>query len=181
MSQISLKNLHFEAVNPLVESKKIQIKQRAVRTGSATSLIDTETGEMSHVSVIHQFEEKDDEHFVKIFAAGVAAAFELNRTSARVFQAILQIYENTPLTNGYADCVYLAWFGEGLAGESVGMSEKTFQRGLKDLLVKGFLAPKSPNVFWINPSLFFKGDRVRFVKEYRRASTSPKIADNNGS
>jgi hypothetical protein len=39
---------------------------------------------------------------------------------------------------------------------------------LKELLAKGFLAPRTPNVFWVNSALFFKGDRVLFVKEYVR-------------
>lgn len=52
------------------------------------------------------------------------------------------------------------------------MSEKTFQRGLKELLVKKFLAPKDGVSFWINPALFFKGDRVLFVRELRRKKES---------
>ena len=33
---------------------------------------------------------------------------------------------------------------------------------------KGFIAESTnPNLYWINPALFFNGDRVRFVKEYR--------------
>jgi hypothetical protein len=48
------------------------------------------------------------------------------------------------------------------------MSEKTFQRGLKELLEKRFLWARSPTSFWTNPALFFKGDRVLFIKEYRR-------------
>ena len=51
------------------------------------------------------------------------------------------------------------------------MSEKTFQRGLKELLAKQFLAPRSPSTFWVNPALFFKGDRVKFITEYRRKGT----------
>ena len=105
---------------------------------------------------------------MKVFAAGVTASYELSRTSSRVFQAILQEYEKTPMTGGFVDTVYLAWFNDGLSGRDIGMSEKTFQRGLKDLIQKGFLAPRSPSQFWVNPSLFFKGNRVMFVKEYRR-------------
>jgi hypothetical protein len=57
------------------------------------------------------------------------------------------------------------------------MSEKTFQRGLRELLGKSFLAPKLPNVYWVNPALFFKGDRVMFIREYRRRSSrQPKAA-----
>lgn len=52
----------------------------------------------------------------------------------------------------------------------IDMSEKTFQRGLKELLEKSFLAPRLHNSYWINPSLFFKGDRVRFIREYVRKS-----------
>ena len=59
-----------------------------------------------------------------------------------------------------------------------GMSEKTFQRGLRELLGKSFLAPKLPNVYWVNPALFFKGDRVMFVREYRRRSAQTKAVDN---
>ena len=51
---------------------------------------------------------------------------------------------------------------------------KFSQTGLRELLAKGFLAPRSPNLYWVNPALFFKGDRVAFVKEYRRR---PKIED----
>lgn len=81
---------------------------------------------------------------------------------------VLAIYEATPMRSGYADSIYLAWFDGGLAGRDVGMSDRTFHNGLKELLQKGFLYPKAPNLYWVNPALFFKGDRVAFVKEYRR-------------
>jgi hypothetical protein len=58
------------------------------------------------------------------------------------------------------------------------MSEKTFQRGLKELLAKLFLAPKGPSAYWVNPALFFKGDRVLFVREYvRRKNAAPVEAE----
>jgi hypothetical protein len=135
-------------------------------------MADITTGEVIGVNAIRRTEYKDDEHFVKVFAAGIAASFELNRTSQRVFQAILQAYEKEPLTGGYADAVNLAWFDGGLCGRNIGMSDRTFQRGLKDLLAKGFLSPRMPNIFWVNPSLFFKGDRVVFMREFVRVRKS---------
>jgi hypothetical protein len=170
MTTVNLKRLQFSPdQNPLIEPAEITVKKKFVRSGlAAKTLVNAETGEVEAASVIHQVEEKDDEHFVKVFAAGVAASYELNRTSSRVFQAVLHEYEKTPLSGGFVDSVYLAWFGEGLSGKTIDMSEKTFQRGLKTLIEKGFLAPKSPNQFWVNPALFFKGDRVMFIKEYRR-------------
>ncbi|MFW2163230.1 hypothetical protein ACG93T_18005, partial [Acinetobacter beijerinckii] len=54
----------------------------------------------------------------------------------------------------FAESIELAWFNDGLSGISMDMSEKTFQRGLKELLVKQFLAPRSPSTLWFNPALF---------------------------
>lgn len=161
------------------------LKKKRVRSGLASkTLVDAETGEVAAASVVHQIEEKDEEHFVKVFAAGIAAAYELTRTGQRVFQAILQEYERAPMSSGYAEAVYLSWFGDGLSGQDIGMSEKTFQRGLKELLAKDFLSPKTPNVFWVNPALFFKGDRFLLVKEYRRkvarAKTEQEILEEQG-
>jgi hypothetical protein len=132
----------------------------------------TSTGEISAVSTIHMVEERDDAEFVKVFAAGVAASYDLSRTAQRVFQVVLDQYQRTPMSRGFADYVNLLWFDDGLEGRDVGMSEYTFKRGLRELLDKRFIAAKDGVSFWTNPALFFKGDRVMFIKEYRRRRTT---------
>jgi hypothetical protein len=92
----------------------------------------------------------------------------LGETEMRVFCKVLEIYEQERMTGGYADSITLCWFDGGLNGDKIGMSDRTFQNGLKGLLNKGFLSPKLRGSFWINPTLFFKGDRVAFITEYRR-------------
>lgn len=169
MKPVNLRDLDYSpSVNPLIEPQEIRVQRRYVRTRGGQELMDPRTGELAGVAVIQMVEERDDAEFVKVFAEGVRAAFELTRTGYRVFQAVLAIYQNTSMKGGYAEAVELFWFGDGLNGQALDMSEKTFQRGLKELLGKGFLAPKSASLFWVNPSLFFKGDRVAFIKEYRR-------------
>jgi hypothetical protein len=166
---INLRKLEFSPThNPLVEPQTIRSKRRWVKSGHTEDLVNSVTGEVSGVSAIHQIEERDDAEFVKVFAAGVAASYDLTRTAQRVFQVVLDQYQRTPMSRGYADVVNLFWFGDGVEGRDVGMSEKTFQRGLKELLMKRFLWAKDPVSFWVNPALFFKGDRVLFIKEYRR-------------
>lgn len=166
-------NLEYSPnVNPLIASTDVKVRQRHVRTGLRSDLVDTGTGEITHAAMIHTIEELDDAHFVKIFAAGVIASYELNRTAQRVFQAILQEYEKTPMSGGFVDTLYLSWFGDGLCGQDIGMSQYTFKRGMNTLLENGFIAPRAPNQFWVNPSLFFKGDRVLLVKEYRRQAST---------
>jgi hypothetical protein len=180
MSEINLKKLDYSpTVNPLLEPREITVKRRYVRAGSSQELINPGTGEVSHVAAIHEVVEKDDAEFVKVFAAGVSATYDLSKTGQRVFQVVLDEYQRTPMHGGYADSIELFWFGDGLAGRDVGMSEKTFQRGLKELLGKQFLAPRSPSSFWVNPALFFKGDRVMFIKEYRRKRSAADVERRN--
>lgn len=168
-TSVNLRKLELSpTVNPLVQPQSIQSKRRYVRSGRSEDLMNPATGEIHGVATIHQVEERDDAEFVKVFAAGVAASYELTKTAQRVFQVVLDQYQRTPMSRGYADFVNLLWFDDGLEGRDVGMSEKTFQRGLKELLAKRFIAAKDGVSFWTNPALFFKGDRVLFIKEYRR-------------
>lgn len=155
-------------VNPLLEPQQITTKRRYVRSGRAQDLINPETGEVHGVATIHQVEERDDAEFVKVFAAGVAASYELSKTAQRVFQVVLDQYQRTPMSKGFADHVNLLWFDDGIDGRAIDMSQRTFMRGLKELLEKRFIASKDGVSFWTNPALFFKGDRVMFIKEYRR-------------
>lgn len=171
-STINLRKLEYSPLaNPLLEPTGVTVKKRYVKTGTSEELVSTITGEIRQTAAIYTVDERDDASFVKVFAAGVAAAYDLGRTASRVFQLVLQEYERSPMRQGFAESIELAWFNDGLSGRSVDMSEKTFQRGLKELLAKQFLAPRSPSTFWVNPALFFKGDRVKFITEYRRKST----------
>ena len=49
------------------------------------------------------------------------------------------------------------------------MSKASFHRAVKEMLDKSFIAETVlPGLFFINPNLFFNGDRVRFVNEIKR-------------
>lgn len=175
--EINLRRLDYSPLdNPFMAGAEIQTKTKTVRTRAAPrDLMDPETGEVVGATIIHTIEERDEEHFVKVFADGVRAAFDLTRTGARVFNAVLTEYQSAKMTGGYADSLTLFFFDNGLNGRAIDMSEKSFQRGLKELLAKGFLSPKAPNQFWVNPALFFKGDRVTFAREYRLKAASAQL------
>lgn len=166
---VNLRRLDYSPhENPFMSGAEIRTRHKTVRTHlPRADLMDRETGELVGQSVIHVIEEKDEEHFVKVFADGVRAAFDLSKTGARVFQAVLGEYQRSKLTGGFSDTVTLVWFDAGLNGSALDMSDRTFHNGLKELIEKGFLKPKLPNQYWVNPALFFKGDRVAFLREYR--------------
>lgn len=153
--------------NPLLKPHEIEIRSKRKVTAFAKNLTDTTTGETYHSSAILSVEEVDEAHFVKIFAPAIAASYGLTKTARRVFQEILVCYQKMKMSGGYIEEVRLFWFDGGLDGRELGMSEKTFQRGLKELLENQFIYPRSPHIYWVNPALFFRGDRVRFIKEYR--------------
>jgi hypothetical protein len=179
MQVINLRKLKFSPdVNPLVTPGVIPVRSKSVRSGISTkALVDADSGEYVAQSVIHQVEKVDERQFVKVFLEGVKAAYSLNKTAFRVFQLVLEEYEKSPLRGGYAETVTLAWFDGGLCGRSLDMSETTFHRGLKELLAKNFLSPQIPNIYWVNPALFFKGDAVAFVKTYQKAKAPPPASD----
>jgi hypothetical protein len=162
-------------INPLMQPQELTTKRRYVKSGRADEMISSTTGEIIGVSAIHTIEEKDDMEFVKVFAAGVAAGYELSKTAQRVFQVVLDQYQRTPMSRGFVDYVNLLWFDNGIDGRALEMTERTFQLGLKELLDKRFISPKDGVSYWTNPALFFKGDRVMFIKEYRRRSKAQVI------
>lgn len=87
------------------------------------------------------------------------------------FVAVLQSHQKEKLTDDLADTVDLICFDSGLNGNALGMTDRTIHNRLKELISKEFLKPKLPNQCWVNPTLFSKGDRVTFMKEYRLEKT----------
>lgn len=177
---INLRRLEYSPrENPFMHGAEVRTKHKTVQTRVAPrDLMDPSTGEVVGSSVIRIIEERDEAGFVKVFSEGVRAAFDLSRTGYRVFQAVLNEYQDVKMTGGFADSVSLYFFDDGLNGKAIDMSEKSFQRGLKELIAKDFLRPKMPNQFWVNPALFFKGDRVAFLKEYRIRQSARALAHN---
>lgn len=166
--KFNLKHLPFSPIkNPLLDGFTVNAKRKQIRTGGAKEMIDPKTGEVNQAIIIEEHE-LDEIHFVKVFTAGIRAAFNLSLTGSRVFQSILEVYQNEPMSGGFADSIYLHFFDGGLSGRKLDISDRTFRRGLVELLNNGFLFPRGENLYWVNPNLFFRGDRATFIRTYRR-------------
>ena len=160
-------------VNPLVQPRSIVLKERTVKVGSARELIDAETGEISNVNAIYQRKVVDSERFAKVYIDGLAKTFGLSKTAQRVFKVVLAVCGKD------TDNIFLNFML--VTKEDPALPESTFYRGLQELLENEFLAYSDvPNKFWINPHLFFNGDRVKFITEYVKDTAitgSPKIIE----
>jgi hypothetical protein len=136
-------------------------------------LVSNETGEIqSNIAGFWEAEEVDSTKFVKLFVQGVKALKELTGAGTKVFEVLyLRVQENIG-----KDQIFMAF---GAVDQALTqMSEATYTRGMRELTEKGFIAATTvQGWYWLNPSFVWNGDRLAFVKEYRKAPRKPREKD----
>ncbi len=107
-------------------------------------------------------EEVDSGRFVKLFLDGIKQAAGLSKAGVQVFELVYNQVRQNPGTDEIKLSRYLA------QDYGLELSERTYQRGVRDLLEKEFLF-RSPTegVFFVNVRYMFNGDRLAFLKTYR--------------
>lgn len=150
-------------VNPFIEQLTIKTRGRKVTVARGATLVDMTTGQIEGVTEIAQVIDVDEGQFIKLFTKDLAIWFDLNKSAMRVFGALLVTIQKQAIGK---DLVFFDYGSE--QAKQFGMSKQTFYRGIEELIEKGFIARhKSIGWYFTNPSLFFNGDRARFVREYR--------------
>ena len=137
-------------------------------------LVSTNTGEIhNHIAGFWESEEVDGTKFIKLFVNGVKALAELSNSGTRVFELL---YIEMQVNIG-KDQVYLSYTGLDKHAKSI--SRSTFSRGLAELIDKNFIA-SMPAIgwYWVNPDFIWNGDRLAFVKEYRKTTSIKRQKDN---
>jgi hypothetical protein len=129
-------------------------------------LVNSNTGEIqSNIAGFWEAEEVDSTKFVKLFVKGVKALKELTSAGTKVFEVL---YLRVQQTIG-SDRVLMAW--SEIDQTLTPMSESTYMRGMRELIEKDFIAATpTQGMYWLNPSYVWNGDRLAFVKEYRKTS-----------
>lgn len=159
--------------NPFMADTSITSKTRRVTNKRGDMMLVSNEGEIvSQVAGFWEAEEVDSTKFLKLFVNGVRALAELSNPGARVFELLYIEMQN----NIGKDQVYLSF--TGLDHRERTISRSTFSRGLAELIDKKFLAAM-PAVgwYWVNPDFIWNGDRLAFVKEYRKAGSAKKPVD----
>jgi hypothetical protein len=136
-------------------------------------VVSESTGEILAPAGFWQYEEVDKTQFVKLYVNGVKAFKGLSNAGTKVFEVLyMEIQKNIG-----KDKVYMSY--TQLDHDITPMSEATFNRGMKELVEKAFLAA-TPAIswYWLNPDFIWNGDRLAFVKEYRKVpSKTGKAAE----
>lgn len=164
------KDVELHATNPFMQeldAMKLSTKRRTITAKSGKAVVDLGTGALEDVAEIVSVHKVDNTQFIKLFTSGLKQFFSLKPTAYKIVQVLLhQLGKSTR-----RDVIYLnmgvaeEYFTET---EQKGVSKSAYYSAVKELIEKEFIAESTnPNLYWINPTLFFNGDRVRFVKEYR--------------
>ena len=119
---------------------------------------------------VYEFEEVDKERFVKLFLTGLKQASGLSKPGLAIFEIVYNQMREKP----NFDQVQLSFYAASKAIK--GLNERTYQRGLRELLDREFLF-RSPidGVFFVNIRYMFNGDRLAFVKAYQLKGSQPEL------
>ena len=125
-------------------------------------MIVSEHGEIIANSGFHEVVEVDKTQFVKLYLNGVKAFKGLKNAGSKVFELMYRAVQDSP----GSDSIYLHFMTIDQA--ITPFSRATFDRGMTELLEKGFIAESiEPGKYFLNIDYLFNGNRLAFVKEYR--------------
>jgi hypothetical protein len=151
---------------PLSNSLPTRTKRINVPGGKAAVLVDNSTGEIKVGGMGFWWEEEvDTTRFVKMFLDGIKQATGLSKAGFQVFTLVYHEMRANPGQDEIKLNQYVA--------KDHGISDRTYQRGVRELLAKEFLyRSPSDGVFFVNIRFMFNGDRLAFVRSYHLKGAS---------
>lgn len=164
--------------NPFVKGSNFVLPMRnrteRLETSGPLHVTDSATGESMDVAQISRVRTVDSEKFVKLYVAQLHAFFDLKPGTHRLMMALIDELSQARYMNG--DQIYLNYnkvvdYFE--RNDTKPPAKATFFGAMAEMTEKGFVAPSvDTNLWFINPAIFFNGDRVKFVTELRRKRQS---------
>ena len=151
--------------NPSIMPSEVISRSRKAQIGNDKKgiIINDGTGEITGIggAVVYEWEEVDKERFVKLFLAGMKQAAGLTKAGLLILEVVYNLVRDNPNTDEVKLNLYVA------SEKIEGITDRTYQRGLRELLEKQFLfRSPSEGVFFVNVRYLFNGDRLAFVKAY---------------
>lgn len=154
------RGLQLYETNPFalaVETKKKPIYNK----NKDMALVHGVTGEISQLGGFVSYEEVSAEKFVQLFISGVRQLEKLTTAGSRVFTVLYQEVQN----NIGKDLVYMSY--ATVDQTLTKMSTATYDRGIRELVQKGFIAPTPrQSMYWLNPNYIYNGNRLTLAKTY---------------
>lgn len=185
MKENELEVVHFKKVtdfpknteNPFLKEMVEEIEpgtKRKMITPSNKELVQTvyngQSGEFIGHTAFMQYVEVDEKQFAKLYLSNIAAFWDLNKSSIRVFSYIMSNIKPNQ------DKIYFI-LEECI--EFTGYKSKTMIfSGLASLLENKIIARgRASFEFYINPLVVFNGNRITFAKTYIKKKLREKNDD----
>lgn len=159
-------------VNPFVEEALAEIQKQTVRktrvirpdeglARQVQQIVVNIEGEPTGYGAFMQYIEVDEDKFAKVYLSQFAAFWELSKPAIRVFGYLLSV-----LKPGQDRLIFR--MDKALIHTKYG-HRNNVATGISNLLECGIIA-RTPydNEYFINPLVFFNGNRVTFAKTYIR-------------
>jgi len=154
------RGLKLYETNPFVLS--VETKRKTVyNKNKDMALVHGITGEISQLEGFVSYEEVSAEKFVQLFISGVQQLEKLTTAGSRVFTVLYKEVQN----NIGKDTVYMSY--ATVDQTLTKMSTATYDRGIRELIQKGFIAPtKRQCIYFLNANYIFNGNRLTLAKTY---------------
>ena len=154
--------------NPFLKDlAEMQVRKKRITVKADKVIIDPKTGEYEDTAEITKVFDVDADQFVKVFTTNMKAFFSLKPSTYQLLNIIImqlsKEFQGSSIYLNYGICK--RYFEDN---NDKGFSVSSFHTAIKELIQKGFIAEsEDSNLYWINPTLLFNGDRIKFAKEYR--------------
>lgn len=149
------------SVQVALENTQSGVKRITNKAGNKCMIV-SEQGEIVAPAGFYEIVEVDKTQFVKLYVNGVKAFQGLSSAGTKVFEFIFYKVQEKPSMDKF----YIHFMD--IDQQQFPLSERTFHRGLTELLVKEFIFKSTlPNIYFLNVNYLFNGNRLAFIKEYR--------------
>ena len=165
MEKITMKNTPYHSQNPFMKAVIVEM-------GNNTQIMAAgdRSGQMinKNDAVIWKNKEiKDKKKFIKLYHNGIKEFFGLGRAEMDLIRYIMHRVRK--------DQDKVAFTYKLIKEETDIVTDRTVAKSLAGLISKGIIArAETDGVYYINPNIFFNGDRVAFVKSYVMNNSTEK-------
>ena len=157
------------SVKDALESTRKGARMVGNKGGNSAYIVSSDTGEQLGAAFFATTQEVDKTKFIKLYADGIKSISGLSATAIRVFEIVCLQVSRQPAK----DKIHLHYSMQ-LDDTIKPLSERTFWRGLSELVEKEFLYPSTEkNHYYININYLFNGNRLAFVQAYYIGAVSP--------
>ncbi len=164
MKYLPIKSFDKHLENPFIEKtiQEFSTRTKRVIAGDPNRLIVAQdTGEVTGQVAFINYIQVDEEKFTKFFTSELQSLFNLSSNAIKVFAYILNILRP------HQDRVIIRI--DECKNYTGYKSESAIRTGIAMLVKNHFIArTKYNDEYYINPMLFFNGNRVSFIRQYIR-------------